>query len=224
VAERPVGVTDQASGAGIAQVRTRERVIGSDTIAEQYVIPVIEYLEGYKLSYRGMVASFRIPGLATGNHNLFTAFNKTGSTKILAIRRVILQVDDTGALLTVAPLIQSSRITTLPTGGTVLTKVPFDTALTPDTNCEFMGGASADGTGATITSTAGTRAWAQFKMRAATQVGQFLYPDEPMIPSIADDTPILLRALEGINIQVVQAAVTTAHYVVACMFEELVAV
>lgn len=225
MAERPVGVTDQASGVGVAQVRTRERTVASEVVSEQYVIPVTEFLDGYTLSYRGMVSSFRTVGLASANHNIFTIFNKTGSSKILAIRRLILQTDDTGPLTTVSPLVQSSRITTLPSGGTVLTPVPFDTALTHDANCESMGATASDGGAATtITSTAGTRAWAQFKMRAATQVGQLLFPDENLIPSVCENSPILLRALEGLNVQVVQASVITAHYVVNCMFDELVAV
>ena len=225
MAERPVGVTDQASGAGIAQVRTRERVIGSDTISEQYVIPIPEYVEGFKLAYRGMVSTFRTVGLASANHNILTAFNKTGSTKLLLIRRLVIQTDETAALATVSPLVQTSRITALPSGGTVLTKVPFDTALTADTNCEFMGATASDGGAATtITSTAGTRAWADFKMRLHTAVGQVLMPDESLVPKLCDDTPIVLRALEGLNVQVVQAALTTSHYLVNCMFEEHVAV
>lgn len=224
MAERPVGVTDQASGAGVAQVRTRERTVGGEVVSEQYVIPVAEYLDGYISSYRGMVTTFRTAGVASANWNFFTAFNKTASTKILAIRQVVYQVDDTGALLTVAPLAQSSRITSLPTGGTVLTPVPFDTALSHDTNCEFMGATASDGGVATaITSTAGTRAWANFKMRAATQVGQLLYPDELLLPELCGDTPILLRASEGLNFQMVQATVTTSHFVACCLFDELVA-
>jgi len=225
MAERPVGVTDQASGAGIAQVRTRERTVAAEVVSEQYVIPITEYLDGFMLSYRGMVATFRTPGLASGNHNLFTIFNKTGSTKIVAVRRLVLQVEDTGVLLTVAPIVQTSRITTLPTSGTVLTPVTCDTALTHDTNVECMGAASADGTASgPIVSTAGTRAWAGFKMRMATQVGQVLFPDETLIPELCGDTPILLRALEGLQVQMVQASVTTAHYVICCLFDELAAV
>ena len=172
-------------------------------------------------TYKGMVSSFRTAGLASANHNLLTLFNKTGSTKLVKIRKLVVQVEDTGVLLTVAPVVMASRITTLPTGGTVLTKVPFDTALTADGNFEIMGATASDGGAAsTITSTAGTRMWADFKMRAGTAVGQFLYPDVPLIPSLCESDPIILRALEGINVQMVQAAVTTASYLVNCVFEE----
>jgi len=224
MAERPVGVTDQASGAGVAEVRTRERSVGGNTVAEQYVLPIDEFVDGYVTSYRGMVTSFRTIGLASANHNLFTIFNKTGSTKLLAIRRLTIVTDATAVLTSVAPVVQVSRITTLPTGGTVLTPVDFDTSLTHDTNCEAMGATASDGGAATtITSTAGTRAWAQLKMRMHTAVGQILMPAESLIPLYCDRQPIILRALEGLNVQVVQAALTTDHYVVCCAFDELVA-
>ena len=172
-------------------------------------------------TYKGTVSIFRTTGLASANHNLFTIFNKTGSTKFAKVKRLTIQVEDTGVLLTVAPLVQVSRITTLPSGGTVLTKVPFDTTLTADTNIEFMGATASDGGAATtIAGTAGTRAWAQFKMRAATAVGQYLYPDERIIPTICETDPIILRALEGLQVQMVQASVTTATYLLNCTWEE----
>ncbi len=225
MAERIVGVTDTASGAGVADVRGRERSVGGNTAVEQYVIPIDEFVTGYQTSYRGMVTTFRTIGLASANHNLFTIWNKTGSTKLIAVRRLSFLTDATGALATVAPVVQVSRITALPTGGTVLTPVAFDTALTHDTNCEAMGATASDGGAATtITSTAGTRAWADLKMRLHTAVGQVLFPDEYLIPQFCDREPIILRAAEGLQVQMVQAALTTDHYVVSCAFDELVAV
>lgn len=224
--ERPVGVTDQASGAGVADVRTRERSVGGSTQAEQYVIPLQEFVDGYVLSYRGMVAAFRTLGLASANHNIFTLFNKTGSTKLVAVRRMTLQTDDTVASLALAPVVKTFRITAIPTGGTVLTGVSFDTSLTHDTNVEAMGATASDGGAATtITATANptSAAWTGFKSRQATAVGQILYPDEPLIPIICENNPIILRASEGLLIRVVDAALTTSHYLVNCAFDELVA-
>lgn len=172
-------------------------------------------------TYKGAVSTFRIVGLASANHNLFTIFNKTGSSKFVKLKRLTVQSDHTAVLVTVAPVIQASRITTLPSGGTVMTKVPFDTSLTADTNVELMQATASDGGAATtITSTAGTRLWADFKGRMHTAVGQILFPDESLIPGFCDEDPIILRALEGINVQVVQAALTTDHYIVSCAWEE----
>lgn len=59
--ERPVGVTDTASGAGVAEVRTRERSVGGNTVAEQFVIPIRERV----VSYTGIYTSAVISGLAS---------------------------------------------------------------------------------------------------------------------------------------------------------------
>lgn len=172
-------------------------------------------------TYKGMVTTFRTVGIASANINLFTIWNKTGSTKFIKVKRMVVQVEDTGALLTVAPVIIVARITALPTGGTVLTKVSFDTTLTADANIECMGATASDGGAAsTITASAGTRGWSQFKMRAATAVGQILFPDEPLIPKLCETDPIILRAVEGLVVQMVQASVTTAHTLTSCAFEE----
>jgi hypothetical protein len=222
--ERPVGVTDTAAGAGVAEIRTRERTVGAVAVAEQYTIPVTEYVDGYVASYRGLVAAFRTLGLASANHNIFTIFNKTGSTKLLAVRRLTVQFDDTAASTAVSPVAKTSRITTLPTGGTVLTPVPFDSALTHDADCEFKGATASDaGAATTIVSAAGTDFWTDFKTRQATAVGQLLFPDESLIPDLCENTPIILRPLEGLNVRVKDASLATSHYLINCAFEELVA-
>ncbi len=172
-------------------------------------------------TYKGAVSTFRIVGLASANHNLFTIFNKTGSTKFIKLKRLTYQTDHTALLASVSPILHASRITALPTGGTVLTKVAFDSTLTPDTDIEMMGATASDGGAATaITATAGTRMWADFKGRMHTAVGQILFPDENLIPGFCDVDPIILRASQGILVQVAQAALATDHYIVSCAFEE----
>lgn len=172
-------------------------------------------------TFKGAVSTFRIVGLATANHNLFTIFNKTGSTKFIKLKRLTIQTEATAVLATVAPIVHATRITALPTGGTVITKVPFDSTLTADANIEMMQATASDGGAATtITATAGTRLWASFKSRIHTAVGQILFPDEPLIPFFCDVDPIILRASQGILVQAVQASLTTDHYIVNCAFEE----
>lgn len=171
--------------------------------------------------YKGLLSTFRTLGVASANHNVFTLWNKTGSTRIAMVERLVIQVDDSGVLTSVSPPIIAARISALPTGGTVLTPVARDSNLTHDTNIEAMGATASDGgTGTTITATAGTRAWTQFKMRAATAVGQYLFPDESMLPKICETDPFVLRAGEGVVVQVVAASVTTAHYIVNCAYRE----
>jgi len=172
-------------------------------------------------TYKGAISTFRIVGLASVNHNLFSIFNKTGSTKFIKLKRLTLQTDYTAVLITVSPIVHATRITAVPTGGTVVAKVPFDSTLTADANIEMMQATAADGGAATaITATAGTRLWSGFKGRMHTAVGQILMPDETLIPFFCDVDPIILRAGQGILVTTVQAALVTDHYVVNCSWEE----
>ncbi len=173
------------------------------------------------VTFKGAISTFRTVGLASANHNLFSIFNKTGSTKFIKLKRLTFQNDHTAVLITVSPIVHATRITAVPTGGTVVTKVAFDSTLTADTNVEMMQATASDGGAATtITATAGTRMWAGFKGRMHTAVGQILFPDETLIPFFCDVDPIILRAGQGILVTAVQAALITDHYVVNCAWEE----
>jgi hypothetical protein len=190
-------------------------------VATQYVIPMAPRVTQYK----GMVTTFRTPGRAATAQNLFSIFN--ASTKALvAVRRMSLQVDQTVVRLTVAPSINVARQTVVATNGTALTPVPFDSTSTLDANVTVRGDASANGTGSTTTLTstpAATKAWTQYPMRENTLVGQTLYPDDPLIPALCADDPIILRASEGLLVHIIAAATTdnpaTAFYQINCMFE-----
>ena len=219
--ENRVGVTDQSAGAGVVEVRTRQRTVGGSSVEEQYVIVQPERVA----SYKGIVSSFRTLGSAATPQNLFTASNTTGSSVILAIRRLVIQMDATAVLTAVAPQFKVSRATGAPTGGTALSKVAFDSSLSSSANVSFLGATASDGGAATaITATAGSTGWQQFAFRLHTAVGQVLIPDETLVPVLCADDPIYLRADEHLLVQLVATAgtsnPTTNHYVVQCMFEE----
>lgn len=218
MADRGVGVADAAAGAGIAEVRTRERSIGGSTYAEQYVIPISERVA----SFKGTATSFRTAGLASTNHIVFSIENASGSTILLAVRRLSIQIDDTGVLTTVAPVVRTYRSSTASAAGTTLAKVQFDTSLTSSASVVVRGATASDGGAASAITNGGTLTpmWTQFKMRAATAVGQYLFDDEPMIPLLSADDPVILRAAQALIVRMEQASVTTAHYIVNCMFEE----
>ncbi|MCA1571155.1 MAG: hypothetical protein LC798_12730 [Chloroflexi bacterium] len=218
---RGVGVTDQASGAGVAEVRARERTVDGGTYAEQYVIPISERVA----SFKGMCSSFRTLGNAATPQNLFSIENAAGSTVLLAVRRLSVQMDSTAALTAVATQFKTSRPSALPTVGTALGKVAFDSALTSSASVVARGATASDAGAATaITATAGGTGWHQFAMRMHTLVGQVLMDDESLVPSLAEDDPIILRAGESLLVQIVQATAannkSSDHYVVNCMFEE----
>lgn len=219
--ENRVGVTDQAAGAGVSEVRTRQRTVGGSSVEEQYVIPINERVA----SYKGTFSSFRTLGNAATPQNIFTISNTTGSSVLVAVRRLTVQMDATVVLTAVAPQLQLSRVSSAPTGGTVLTDVAFDTSLSGSANVEARGATASDGGAATaITATAGTTLWQQYNFRLHTAVGQVLTPDNGLIPDLCQDDPVILRANEHLLVQVVAAAAAsnaaTNHYIVQAMFEE----
>jgi len=125
----------------------------------------------------------------------------------------------------VMPQVKLSRATAVPTGGTTLNKGQFDTANASNANTIIRCGTASDGGVATaITSTAGTTLWQQYCMRLHTAVGQVLAPDNSMIPTLCDTSPIVLAANQALLIQVVSSAGSsnpaTNHWFAQVMWEE----
>lgn len=174
-------------------------------------------------------ASFRTIGTAATTQTVFTLENTTGSTKIVNIRRLLLQMDATAVLTAVMPIFKTSRTTVVPTGGTVLAKGVFDTAdVASVSNVVARGGTASDGGAATaITANPGTILWQQYGMRMHTLIGQVVAPDNNMLPALVENaaSPFVLRANEAIVVQVIAAATTsnpiTNFYFVECVWEEI---
>jgi hypothetical protein len=170
-------------------------------------------------------STFREIGSAATPQNLFTIEN-IDSTKLVYIRKLILQTDETVALTSVAPLIKVSRATGVPSGGTTLAKGLFDTSATSNANTICRGSTASDG-GANSgpTATAGDVIWEQFIMRIHTAVGQILTPDQDLLPAtyIAANQ-FILRQNQALLVQIVAAAgasnPATNHYAVCCAWEE----
>lgn len=119
--ERPVGVTDQASGAGVAEVRTRERTVGGNTVAEQYVIPIRERVLTAVVLY-SILGTVAAAAQAANTGGTFWIANHVSSGLHLAIRRVNFASQHGSALATpTSPRIQLIRgtFTGTPTGATV---------------------------------------------------------------------------------------------------------
>jgi len=174
---------------------------------------------------KGLVATFRTLGSATTPQNIFTIENVVGSTILVGIRRLTIQMDTTVALAAVASQFKTSRPTALPTGGTVLTKLTFDTTLTSSASVIVRGATAADAGAATaITATAGAVGWHQFAQRLHTAAGQVILEDESLIPGLCETDPIVLRAGQALLVQIVQATAAnnaaTNHHVVNCAWEE----
>src|SRR3990167_11364895 len=157
---------------------------------------IVSYFNRAKL-FRGAISTFRTLGTAAVPHPVFTIENTSGSGRTVAIRRLIVNMDATAALTSVACLFDVSRPTNpIPSGGTALAKIAYDTALASHANVVCRGATASDGGGATaITATAGPFLWRQFLMRQPTAVGQ-------IIPGTAASNA------------------ATNHYIVSCQWDE----
>lgn len=225
MAERPVGVTDQAAGAGVAEVRTRERSVGGNTVAEQYVIPILERVP----SNKGTMSSFRTPARAVaslGSQSLLTIENKTGSGLLVAVRQISVSVESVAAKAVIAPIVRTMRCTA-PTNGTVQTKGQTDTADTASASVEVRGDASADGTSSAsaLGATHTERMWSRFSPRFHTLVGQQDFDELFMTPLLMPEYPTILREGQACGLVLVNnsGAAWTAndwHFLMSAAWEE----
>jgi hypothetical protein len=162
------------------------------------------------------VSSFRTLGVAAGTQNLLTIENPASSLVNIAIRQMSVMSDSTVLLATVAQQIQLSRVTGgLPTNGTVLTAVKYQTAYSSP-NAIVRGGTASDGGVATaITATASSVIWQQFLDRPHTVVGWFTHPNYSLIPDVGTDLrQIILVPGEALVVQGVTSIPTTTHMIV----------
>ena len=169
-------------------------------------------------------ASFRTVGSAATPQNLLTIEN-IDATKLIYVRRLVVQLDATAVLTSVMPLIKVSRSTAVPTGGTALAKGLFDTASGSNANTIVRGGTASDGGALTQpVATAGDVLWEQYCMRMHTVVGQVLALDNNILPVLVDTQNFILRQNQALLVQVVASAgssnPTTNHYFVQIVWEE----
>lgn len=170
------------------------------------------------------VGTFRQVGSAATPQNLFSIEN-IDSTKLVYVRQIVVQVDETVVLTSVTPYIRISRATGVPSGGTTLNKGQFDTNNASNSNTICRGTTASDG-GANSgpTATAGDTLWEQFIMRVHTAVGQILTPDTVMMPAIALISNFILRQNQALLVQLLASAgasnPSTNHYMVSCQWEE----
>jgi hypothetical protein len=174
-----------------------------------------------------VASSFRTLGTAAIPQNIFSIENQAGSAKTLEVRRLSVVMDATAVLTAVAVQVRTSRITTLPTGGTTLTKVAFDTGLPASISQAVVRGATAsDGGAATaITATASSIFYESLGQRMHTAVGQILTDLIPAVPLYAENEPIVLRAGQALLVQINASAAAsnaaTNHYIVNCTWDEV---
>jgi hypothetical protein len=167
-------------------------------------------------------ATFRILGNAATTQNLFTILN-TGATRVVTVRRLVMQMDATAALTAVMPLVKTCRVAAA-TAGTVMTKVDWGTVAS-HADIVVRAANAADGGAATaITATPGATLWQQYGMRLHTAVGQVQGIDNNVLSAISENYPVRLGNGEGLLVHLLAAAAgsnpATNHYFVQCAWEE----
>jgi len=201
---------DQAasSTAGVT-ARGYQRGAGSGNW-DQFVVPV----EDKVVSYRGRVGTFITPGRAAVSQKIFAIHNATGSTVLVSVNRIIVDVLHTAvkAVTVTPPVIRLHRFTAVPTNGTALTKNPLDTSLSSSASVTAWGDASADGTGSgttlTVTIPSNSIIDQKYGPRVFTAVGY-----EPIDTGgfLIGEPDVTLRALEGVAVFLDAATVTTGN-------------
>lgn len=185
------------------------------------------------VTFDGRVSTFRTPGRAgTAGQNLFAIHNATGSTVLVDIHKITvdLAVTVVKAVTVLPPLIRAWKVTVLPTNGTALTKVPSDSALSSSSSVTVFGDASADGTssGTALTATrpAGTIITQEFASRYMGGAGTnpLFEPMDRAEFFTDEDEVVTLRALEGVVIFADYVLATqnpvTDMWAVSCRWDE----
>lgn len=179
-------------------------------------------------TFRGRASTFRTPGRAgTTGQKIFALHNATGSTKVVHINQIAVDLYQTvvKAITVAPPIIRVHRFTAVPTNGTALTKVSKDTALTTNASITSWGDASADGTSSasalTVTIPANSILTQEFAARFITAAGYEMMDRAEFL----DGKDIVLRALEGVVVELVYTAATqnpiTDMWVVSCDWWEI---
>jgi hypothetical protein len=179
---------------------------------DQYVVPVRDRI----VSFSGRVSTFITPGRAAVGQKLLALHNATGSSVIVCVNRITVDVlcTATKAITVIPPVIRIHRFTAIPTGGTALTKVPMDSSQSSNASVTAWGNASGDGTGSgtelAVTIPAGSCLHQKYAPRlfGTAPIG---YESIDTAPFFEGEPDITLRALEGICVFLDQAVVTTGN-------------
>jgi hypothetical protein len=206
---------------------------GSGTNIDTYTVPNGDHrqvvLVGNHGGYGGIANTFRIPGRAgTTGQNLASIHNATGSTLAVQVSKITVDLVATvvKAVTVLPPVIRIYKVTVLPTNGTALTKVAYD-SLDPATSASvtLLQDASADGTnsGTALTATipAGAVVAGAFAPRLITAVGYEAFDN---MEFMADGDAIFLNPLEGLVVRLDYVLATqnpvTDMWLVGIVWEE----
>ncbi len=145
-------------------------------------------------SFVGVGATFRIPGSAALAQPLWSIENTTGSAVLVGLRRLFVGIAQSAANLTHPPWFYLFRTTTMPTGGTAITKSSPDSRIAFASSAASVAikqGASADGVISAITAPI-------VLPRLSSMFGSQLYT------AVGHAEPLRLDMLSGISDQALE--------------------
>ena len=207
-----MGDVDSTATSGV-EVRGYRRGTLSTDPWDQYVVPTFPGI----VSYLGRAATFRIPGNLAVTQNLASIHNATGSTVLVDVTRVRVDLTATvaKAITVQQPVLRLYRVTVLPTAGTAITKTPMDTqalgaAAASSASVTLLQGASAHRTASALTATLpANNVLSQIQAsRVITAAGVDIHDPVVFFDSEPDVT---LRPLEGLVVVAEDAVVTTGN-------------
>jgi len=167
-------------------------------------------------------SSFRTMGLTTNPHNIFTIENPSGSGRILGIKRMTIQVIQTALQITTIPNFKTSRLASLPTGGTSISAVKFDTNNSAPVAIVRGATASDGGVATVINASPGVTIWQQYSSKLITAAGFTFAPDDSLLPQYIYDKPYILRTGESLLVRLEVNNIATAHYIVQVAWKEYI--
>ena len=180
-----------------------------------------------RATFRGRAQTFRTLGLAgTGGQKLFALHNATGSTKVVTINQLTVDLYQTvvKAVTVAPPLIRVHRFTAVPTGGTALAKVSKDTALATNASITAWGDTASDGglsTTLAVTIPASNMLAQVTAARLITAAGYEMFDRVDLL----ERADVVLRPLEGIVVFLDYTLATqnpaTDMWVVGCDWYEV---
>ncbi len=170
-------------------------------VAASLAAQVVVNIDPRIVTYKGRAFSFRTPGRAgTVGQKILALHNATASEVKVRVTRawVDLAVTAAKAVTVLPPVIRLWKVTVAPSNGTVLTKVPIDSALVSSASVTVRGDAQSDGTASAsvlaATLPAGTIYTQTFAPRLITAAGYEPFDREVFL----EDGHIDLNPLEGI--------------------------
>jgi len=206
MAEDFVQVAPDSTG---AKVRTRSRVIGANTVEEQYVIVQPEAVAINRVWF----STLRIPNTTTASAALtpllyiWNGIASGGNS--VSVRRFGCEIDAVGAWVNPSPVLRMFRMSTVsgtPGGAAVPTVQQYSSDPAFSASVAVRAAISAENTFSALTlGTLNTNPmWSQTFPRMATAVGFYAPTEYNLLPNdgtlMAQD-PLILRPQEGVAVQ-----------------------